>query len=99
VAREVGVDWHKLHAAMMGGAARSGTLEKMVTPALAGDYTGHAFAIANAEKDVRYYCTFRESLGGASPIGRAVQAQLAALCEQGLGDRLFSELLDPGLKR
>ncbi len=98
VARELHVDWHKLHEAMTGGAARSGTLEKMVAPALAGNYSGHAFAIANAEKDVRYYCTLREAAGVATPLGRAVQRHLATLCAEGLGQRLFSELLDPHLR-
>ena len=99
VAREHGIDWDKLHLAMLGGAARSGTLEKMIPPALEGDYRGHAFAIANAEKDVRYYCEFREASGGHSSIARAVQGRLAEYCEQGLGEHLFSELLDPALKQ
>ncbi|MFT5173219.1 MAG: 3-hydroxyisobutyrate dehydrogenase-like beta-hydroxyacid dehydrogenase [Gammaproteobacteria bacterium] len=94
VAREHGVDWRKLHQAMMGGAANSGTLAKMVAPALDGDFGGHAFALANAEKDARYYCTFRESNGEASLIMRAVQATLAGYCARGLGDKHFSELLD-----
>jgi 3-hydroxyisobutyrate dehydrogenase-like beta-hydroxyacid dehydrogenase len=35
------------------GAANSGTLQKMVPPALQGDYTGHAFSLGNGAKDVR----------------------------------------------
>jgi 3-hydroxyisobutyrate dehydrogenase-like beta-hydroxyacid dehydrogenase len=95
VAGEHGVDWSKLHQAMMGGAANSGTLAEMVTPALEGDFGGHAFAIANAEKDARYYCTFREVSDARSSIVRAVQATLAEYCERGYGAKHFSELLNP----
>ena len=40
-----------------------GTFEKMITPALEGDYRGHEFTLANSWKDIRYFAEFAESLG------------------------------------
>ena len=48
---------------MSGGAAKSGTFEKMITPALEGDYRGHEFTLANSWRDIRYFAEFAESLG------------------------------------
>lgn len=95
VAREAGVDWTKLHAAMSGGAARSGTFEKMVTPALAGDYRGHEFSLANSWKDIRYFAEFAEGLGRKPPLVDGVLDALKAVNDAGFGDRYVSELLDP----
>ena len=95
VARQAGVDWQKLHAAMSGGAARSGTFEKMVGPALEGDYRGHEFSLANSWKDIRYFSEFADSLGRRTALVDGVEATLRRVNDAGFGDRYVSELLDP----
>lgn len=95
VARQAGVDWKKLHQAMSGGAARSGTFEKMVTPAVDGDYRGHEFSLANSWKDIRYFANFAESLGRKTSLVDGVEASLKRINDAGFGDRYVSELLDP----
>ena len=53
-ADRAGVDRRTLYSILSQGAANSGTLQKMVPPALEDDYAGHAFSLGNGAKDVRY---------------------------------------------
>ena len=97
-ARDVGVDWQALYSVMETGAARSGTLEKMVKPALAGDYDGSRFALRNALKDYRYICEmYAASPRGPSRVAEEIRAVFAAAVEAGAGERYVSALLDPAL--
>ena len=41
MAREQGIDWQSLFDINMGGAARSGSLERMLPPAIAGNFMGY----------------------------------------------------------
>lgn len=95
VARQAGVDWKKLHQAMSGGAAKSGTFEKMVTPAIEGDFRGHEFSLTNSWKDIRYFAAFAQSLGRVSVLVDGVEQSLKRINDAGFGDRFVSELLDP----
>lgn len=95
VARDEGLDWAKLFDAMMGGAARSGTLEKMVRPALDGDFTGHKFSVANGLKDIGYAEAYLSEIGAPSDIVAAVRAFLADEHTQLGGDAFLSMLLAP----
>lgn len=94
LARKAGVDWQALYDVMQVGAARSGTLEKSVGPALAGDFDGSRFSIANAEKDLRYAVALMEELGEDSAALRAAHAQLAALKSAGHGAAFVSRQLE-----
>jgi 3-hydroxyisobutyrate dehydrogenase-like beta-hydroxyacid dehydrogenase len=95
-ARESGVDWKALYAVMETGAARSGTLEKMVKPALDGDFDGSRFSLRNALKDTSYFCEMaEESPRGPSPLAQRVRAVFEEAVEAGYGDRYVSALLDP----
>lgn len=99
-ARDAGIDWAALHAVMSVGAARSGTLEKLVRPALAGDFDGARFSIRNSAKDLGYFCAFAAQSGrGRSVLGETIRQRLAAAVDAGLGDRFVSRLLDPELDR
>lgn len=51
-ARELEIDLAQLTTILMGSAARSGTLEKMLVPATTGDFQGHRFSVKNAIKDL-----------------------------------------------
>ncbi len=93
--RRAGVDWRDLFAVMEAGGANSPLLHKIAVPALDGDYTGMQFALANAQKDIRYATALLGSLQGDTAIGAAVVAYYAALVEAGEGQRMVSELLSP----
>lgn len=94
-ARELGVDWTALYDAMMAGAARSGTLEKAVGPALHGDFDGSRFTIAHAEKDLRYVAEL--FVNGAPPgadIANVLHTRLADHVAAGNAQRFVSRMLD-----
>jgi 3-hydroxyisobutyrate dehydrogenase-like beta-hydroxyacid dehydrogenase len=98
-ARRNDVNWDKLYNAMLQGAARSGSLERIIGNAIKGNYRGQQFSISNAAKDVEY----AGDLIGADPDGARIHsAVLAALkrpIDAGLGDRFVSEMLDPEVER
>jgi len=98
-ARENGVDWQALYAVMEAGAARSGTLEKMVKPALAGNFDGSQFFIRNAQKDLAYFCRVAEtSERGSSVLGETIRGVFDAAVAADLGERYVSTLLSPGIR-
>lgn len=91
-----GVDKQALYDVMMTGAARSGTLEKAVGPALQGNYGGAQFTIENAAKDLRYGRDLIASLAPDCARVAAVFAdRLAALVAEGRGAKFVSTMLDP----
>ena len=95
-ARDNGVDWRALYAVMEAGAARSGTLEKMVKPALDGNFDGTQFSLRNAHKDVGYFRRLAESSArGPSPMAAAIHGVLEYALTAGLGERYVSALLQP----
>ncbi|MET0568334.1 MAG: NAD(P)-dependent oxidoreductase [Hyphomicrobiaceae bacterium] len=98
-ARRNDVNWDKLYNAMLQGAARSGTLERIIGNAIKGNYRGQQFSISNAAKDVEY----AGDLIGTDPDGARIHAAvLSALkrpIDAGLGDRFVSEMLDPEVER
>jgi 3-hydroxyisobutyrate dehydrogenase-like beta-hydroxyacid dehydrogenase len=89
------IDPRTLYAIPSRGAANSGTLQKMVPPALEGDYTGHAFSLGNGAKDVRYGM----ELFADSETGKIMTEALARYYSLQLDkhprDSLLSELLVP----
>jgi 3-hydroxyisobutyrate dehydrogenase-like beta-hydroxyacid dehydrogenase len=77
------------------GAARSGTLEKMVKPALDGDFDGSRFAIRNALKDITYFCALADSsTSGPSYLAVEIRRVFEDAVAAGLGDRYVSTLLN-----
>ena len=98
-ARRNDVNWDKLYNAMLQGAARSGTLERIIGNAIKGNFRGQQFSISNAAKDVEY----AGDLIGTDPDGARIHAAvLSALkrpIDAGLGDRFVSEMLDPEVER
>lgn len=98
-ARDNGVDWRALYSVMEAGAARSGTLEKMVKPALDGDFDGSQFSMRNALKDLSYYCRLASaSEHGTSALAKSIRGVFDQAVAAGLGDRYVSALLDPKLE-
>jgi 3-hydroxyisobutyrate dehydrogenase-like beta-hydroxyacid dehydrogenase len=95
-ARDKGVDWRALYSVMEAGAARSGTLEKMVKPALDGNFDGTRFSIRNAFKDLGYFCGQAAISGrGPSRMAEEIRRVLENAVAADLGDRYVSALLDP----
>jgi 3-hydroxyisobutyrate dehydrogenase-like beta-hydroxyacid dehydrogenase len=95
-ARQAGVDWGKLYDVQLLGSTNSGALKKMVGPALKGDYDGYRFSMANAEKDMRYYCALAESLGTLSPLAQETYRMFQAASRHGAKN--VSRLLDPAIE-
>ena len=94
-ADRAGVNRRTLFSILSQGAANSGTLQKMVPPALEEDFTGHAFSLGNGTKDVRYG---RELLAG-SETGNIMSEALDRYYTRQLNkypdDTLLSQLLVP----
>jgi 3-hydroxyisobutyrate dehydrogenase-like beta-hydroxyacid dehydrogenase len=99
-ARRAGVDWRALYDVMCVGAARSGTLEKMVGPALEGHFDGSQFSIANARKDLDYYRSLSAAMDGRpSGLANAAFEILDAAVGEGHGQDHVSSLLEPRVTR
>lgn len=96
-ARQARIDWQALYEVMLNGAGNSGVLRKMVEPALAGDFDGYRFALANAAKDIGYYAELAEELGCRSELTDSVAKIFAGAVETGHGGRNVSHLLDPAI--
>lgn len=96
-ARKAGLDWSDLFEVMLNGSGNSGVLRKMVAPALAGDFDGYRFSIANAAKDIGYYTELAERLGCASDLAAAVARHFAKAVDTGHGGRNVSHFLDPAI--
>ncbi len=90
-----GIDREILYNILVQGAANSGTLKKMVEPALAGDYTGHAFSLGNGAKDVFY----GSEMHAGSETGQILSEALSNYYRTQLSVHpdtdLLSELLKP----
>mgnify|MGYP002623166139 FL=1 len=100
MARNLGIDWNALYDVMMAGAARSGTLEKAVGPALSGDFDGSRFTIANAEKDLRYVARlFADGAASRTDIANALHERLAGHVAAGHAHRFVSRMLDEDTAR
>jgi 3-hydroxyisobutyrate dehydrogenase-like beta-hydroxyacid dehydrogenase len=90
-----GIDRQVLYDILRQGAANSGTLKKMVEPALAGDFSGHAFSLANGSKDVSYaFDMLGESVPGAIMV-EALSNYYQNQLKKHSGTILLSELLKP----
>jgi 3-hydroxyisobutyrate dehydrogenase-like beta-hydroxyacid dehydrogenase len=88
-----GIDWRKLYDVQLRGSTNSGALKKMVGPALGGDFDGYRFSIANAAKDMRYYCELADTLGRLTPLASATMSMLRVAAELGHGAENVSRLL------
>ena len=94
-ARRAGVDWRALYDVMCTGAARSGTLEKVVGPAIDGHAGANQFSLAHARKDIAYYRRLCERMDGRpSELADAAFAMLDRAVADGHGDENVSALLE-----
>ena len=100
LAREQGIDWQNMFDVNMGGAARSGTLERMIPPAIAGNFQGYLFSLANSAKDLDYYVEAIGKSGSAADtsIAAAIRDYFRVAAEAMGGDTVQSEMLNPQKK-
>jgi 3-hydroxyisobutyrate dehydrogenase-like beta-hydroxyacid dehydrogenase len=71
----------------------SGIFQMMVGRMLQGDLGGLKFAIANAQKDLRYYTHLTETLPTASFIAEAAHQTFVQAANLGHGDAFIASLL------
>jgi 3-hydroxyisobutyrate dehydrogenase-like beta-hydroxyacid dehydrogenase len=95
MAREQNVEWQKMFDVNMGGATRSGALERMIPPAIAGNYRGYLFSLANSAKDMGYFIEQLEATGRDKRIAETLHAYWSEAAAQHGGDSVQSELLKP----
>jgi 3-hydroxyisobutyrate dehydrogenase-like beta-hydroxyacid dehydrogenase len=91
------VDWKDLYEVMQNGSGNSGVLRKMMDAALAGDFDGYKFSLANAAKDIGYYASLADELGQLTPLTQAVEQIFADAVATGHAGRNVSHLLDPAI--
>jgi 3-hydroxyisobutyrate dehydrogenase-like beta-hydroxyacid dehydrogenase len=97
-AAEAGVDWRDLYEVAIRGSGDSGALRRILPPAIEGDFGGYVFDLAGAKKDLDYFRTAAEALGGESALAAAVHAVYTRAVEAGHGQRLLGELLRPDIR-
>lgn len=94
IAREEGIDWAKLFEVNMGGAARSGSLERIIPPAMDGNFRGYLFTLENCVKDLSYFQALATKGGQSQVIGEALIRYFKEAAESRGGGLMVSELLD-----
>jgi 3-hydroxyisobutyrate dehydrogenase-like beta-hydroxyacid dehydrogenase len=95
MARQEGLDWHKLFEINMGGAARSGSLERILIPALRGDFRGYLFTLENSVKDLSYLVDFAEKGSHEHSLSQAVRTFYENAVATEVPALMLSELLRP----
>lgn len=93
-AGRVGLDLARLHALVSAGGANSGIWQLIVPKALEGDFTGLAFGLANARKDLRYYTHLAEEAGVPAFLGEAVHQSFVQAAALGFEDRFVGSLIE-----
>ncbi len=94
VATKGGLALDKLYDVVSAGGVNSGIFQMMFGKMLQGDLTGLKFAIANAQKDLRYYTHLAESLPVASFMGEAAHQSFVQAANLGFGDKFIASLFE-----
>lgn len=90
-----GIDREVLYKILLQGAANSGTLQKMVGPALDGNYRGHAFSLGNGAKDVFYGSGMHADSDTGTILADALSTYYRMQLRCHPATDLLSELLKP----
>lgn len=94
VAAKGGLALEKLFEVVSAGGVNSGIFQMMVGRMLQGDLGGLKFAIANAQKDLRYYTHLAEGLPVPSFMGEAAHQSFVQASCLGYGDRFIASLFE-----
>lgn len=89
------IDRGTLFSILSQGAANSGTLQKMIPPALRGDYSGHTFSLGNGAKDVRYGMELFAGSEAGKILTEALNRYYHRQLDKHPDDTLLSQLLAP----
>jgi hypothetical protein len=93
IARDEGLDWAKLLEVNMGGAAKSGTLERIIPAAIEGNFRGYLFTLENTVKDLTYFQALATKGGQSQVIGEALIRYFKDAAESRGRQTMVSELL------
>lgn len=93
-AAKAGLSLQKVFDVISAGGVNSGIFQMMVGRMLQGDLGGLKFAIANAQKDLRYYTHLTEMLPTTSFIAEAAHQSFVQAANLGFGDRFIASLLE-----
>lgn len=94
VAAKSGLPLAKLFEVVSAGGVNSGIFQMMFGRMLHGDLGGLKFAIANAQKDLRYYTHLAESLPVPSFVAEAAHQSFVQAVNLGYGDRFIASLFE-----
>ncbi|MEO8311672.1 MAG: NAD(P)-dependent oxidoreductase [Caldimonas sp.] len=94
VAAKSGLSLKKLHEVISAGGVNSGIFQMMFGKMLEGDLGGLRFAIANAQKDLRYYTHLAESLPVPSFVAEAAHQSFVQAANLGFGDKFIASLFE-----
>ncbi len=93
-AAKAGLSLQKLFDVVSAGAVNSGIFQMIVGRMLQGDLTGLKFAIANGQKDLRYFTHLTEMLPTSSFVAEAAHQSFVQAANLGLGDKFIASLLE-----
>ena len=94
VAAKSGLPLAKLHEVISAGGVNSGIFQMMFGRMLEGDLGGLKFAIANAQKDLRYYTHLAEMLPVPSFMAEAAHQSFVQATNLGYGDKFIASLFE-----
>lgn len=92
-AAKSGLSLQKLYDVISAGGVNSGIFRMIVGPMLEGQLDGLKFAIANGQKDLRYYTHLTEMLATTSYVAEAAHQSFVQASNLGLGERFVPSLL------
>jgi 3-hydroxyisobutyrate dehydrogenase-like beta-hydroxyacid dehydrogenase len=92
-AAKAGLSLQKVFEVISAGGVNSGIFQMMVGRMLQGDLGGLKFAIANAQKDLRYYTHLTEMLPTSSFIAEAAHQSFVQASNLGHGEAFIASLL------
>ena len=92
-AAKAGLSLPKVFEVISAGGVNSGIFQMMVGRMLQGDLGGLKFAIANGQKDLRYYTHLTEMLPTSSFVAEAAHQSFVQASNLGHGDAFIASLL------
>ncbi|MBK8157476.1 MAG: NAD(P)-dependent oxidoreductase [Rhodospirillaceae bacterium] len=93
-AKKSGVDLNALRQIVTAGGANSVMFQRLAAYQIDGDNTQLQFAIANAQKDVRYFLQMAEALPMTAFVASAIHQLYSMANGAGLGQHYVPEVID-----
>lgn len=93
-AAKAGLSLQAVHEVISAGGVNSGIFRLMVGPMLEGQLDGLKFAIAGAQKDLRYFTHLAETLPVTAHLAEAAHQSFIQAVNLGLGDRYIASLFE-----